>query len=570
MRHVASLHRHNDGPSQPIPLDTYIAAVDGDKRISGEAGTFTLTLLGRPLPGGGPTVDWEAEVTDDDWVTVGFDDGEREWYYTLGLVDMVERATSTARGAPETAWHVICRDLTKVFEDTEVLDMPYAQHDTALAYGAFYGAVQALSKTPAGATPGEIVQALYEYLMRAGSQRAPNARWWAVPTNLPALIAGGAEDVVVQPDQRQATDIITDEHLDPGLAGVWAAYTSLLAAPNSGGQVWDLLVEHSNPPLNELWVDLAPPLGDAYSPLAYSTAEGEYYSLRPALILRERPFPSMPGSAPHRGTANDPWKDLPATTIHVKDCTSITLTRSGDERYNYFLVESGSGTRFSRMVLAMAGIGDTPFDGVPAIDIESVQRHGLRRLEVSSQYINLATGKLDLFLGWTRLLRDWYALNPQYLSGTIVVGIPLPGVRVGERLDLLGYYEDPLQLYIEGVRIQSSVEPDGSITGSTALTVTRGHTDPVGALTAEVARYGTPGASPTTDLARQMSQMVDRLDAYSALNRDEQRSLANWVRRRDGEDPLLPLEDEEAAAELAVVGTLPDGSEFDVPDAEDG
>ncbi|RYF59871.1 MAG: hypothetical protein EOO39_32805 [Cytophagaceae bacterium] len=125
--------------------------------------------------------------------------------------------------------------------------------------------------------------------------------------------------------------------------------------------------------------------------------------------------------------------------------------------------------------------------------------HGLRRLEVTSSYgFNYrergSIGESVYRQRRNALLRDWYCLNPQYLSGTLSLATGAPHVRIGGRLYVpAAIPSQNLNFYIEGVS-HSWQQPMGT---RTQITVTRGYqgTDDahLADLRAEAAKYTRDG-----------------------------------------------------------------------------
>lgn len=631
---------HRLGDPTPIVASRFVVNATWDKRVDGTAGNFTLSLRERQIAGTiehyGPGVaaytarggewEWSSIIRDDDWVRIALHDGYREWLVMVGLVDSVTRAFSSVGGAKHVEYTVVGRDVTKVLDETELLMMPYASYDPILGYGAFYGAVNALSNLGSGVGPGAVVKSLFEYMMRAGPARTPGALWWRLPESIPASFTGRAPGL----EGRQASDIIDNETwLDTDLAGTFSAYGSLLAKPASGGKAWDLIRDHANLVLNECFIDLRPPIDAADSPLAYAAStslikglEQQAHVLKPALVLREKPFPSLPGTARHRGEKNDPWSRLPTTIMDVADCKRVSLTRNGSERYNYFFVESGTGASMAGFVLAQASLqarggvqGSRLFEGVPAIDVKSVSRHGLRRLEQNTLYVNTREARgennegLDIFAGWTRLLRDWYALNHEFQSGTIETKMPIAGVRVGERLVLHGVEEvngpsAPLECYVEGVTGSFSVDEKGTTTYTGELTVTRGHPNILTALAEHIVNFKverggsalvneivqgirTTAGTLVNDLAERFGLAKAEADAVEARELAAEVIRENQVEELSFEDLPEPAEGEEGYVPPGAIATTTegggnviiliaapegvneDGEAFDVPANED-
>lgn len=489
VRPVINLHRHADSMLLPIDLAPYLVEMVTSKSIDGSPGTWSLTLRGRGMfEGGGPVSQvWHEEMSDEDWVRIGVEEGGVQWLIMIGIIDRVRYRASTDGGARHDEWVVTGRDLGKAFVDSDILMMPWASFDPILSAGTFYSAFNALENLPGGAGPGLVIRQLYDFMMLANLQRVPGTPWWAVPPNIPLSLDANAA-AALDPMTRQVSDLIDDSRIEMGLLGKFGAYASIMAAPNQGGNVWSIMQQHANLVLNELYVDVVAPQGLSQSPLAYASA-GDISLLTYGLVLREKPFPSAPGSA-YRPD-DDPWDKLPTTTIDMLDTVDVDLCRGVDERYNYFLVESGGGNLMGQMVIAQASLwqqagspAQRMLNGVPCIDVESVRRTGLRRLEQTSNYVNINGGQLDVYTGWSRLLRDWYILNPDYFSGSVQTWRMLPGVRIGERLILTDAERggEALEFYVEGVTHALTVEEKGRVTHSTSLTVTRGHPNPVGAI----------------------------------------------------------------------------------------
>ncbi|RTL20080.1 MAG: hypothetical protein EKK55_18355 [Rhodocyclaceae bacterium] len=488
MRPLVVFHSHRYGP---IPTEAWLTQVVTSKTIDGRPGQWSVVL--RRDIATGERRDWPELVIDDDWVEIGVSLGSRQWIAMVGLVDSVSWSIqSTDRGGADIAYTIAGRDMTKPLVETQLLMMPHVSYDPALAFGIFYNAINALSQLAPDAGPGEVVRNLYDFVMRGGEYRN-EARWWAVPDSLPVRVTGAPTR------RRQFSDIVATDKIDLDTEGQFAAYGSLLSAPGGGGQLWDLLVSHSNAVLNELYIDLAP-LGDADPVSALTSDPGRDFEVAPAIILRERPFPISTGLA-QATSRRQRWSTLPRTTIGANDLAEMTLAR-GQERFNYFLVDAGSGMNQTSAVLAMAALaaqnGDVGtaalLEGVPAIDRAAVEVHGLRRLETTSNFINASPDGVDVYVGWTKLLRDWHCLAHEFWAGTVKTGKVLPGVRVGERLDLdLG--DRVLQFYVESVTHALSVGQQGGVTSSTTIEVTRGHADPQRAVDAYLSRFTGVGQS---------------------------------------------------------------------------
>jgi len=562
IRPLVSVFRQASEPNDPaLGLNAYIVSMQTNKSIDGAPGTWEVTIKGSSMvPGSGPdSLSWDGVFAPTDWVTIAVADaaqGGRVWPIMLGLVDTVRSGFATNDGARVRTWTLSGRDLTKCVADTQITSAVYTAFDPVLSAGAAYRLVDALDRANSTlGNPSQIVPAVLSFLMGA-DVRPPNVSFWRVPRNLNALFTGGAEPSV---NQRQFTDVLdVRAYVAPALPGRIAVNGNFGAENGLGNQVWDTLRSYSNAPLNELFIDFLPnQASDARSPLAYASTDGSLNGFVPALVLRERPFPSLPDAIPHRGRNYDPWTALPTTTMLTRDLESADLTQ-GAENYNFFLMQSGGISLPRNLFLEQSENPEDPlFAGVPAINRDSIQIHGVQRLELSTNYTGTG-GDQDLseFFGWTRLLRDWYGPCIEFYSGTITSTTILPGVRVGERLiigDLLGVSGGDVEFYVEGVAHSLAVV-NGVAQHRTTLTVTRGHQNPVAAVAAYAERFRKQGRSA---LAQDLG-----VDAEPVLDDAVRDAIRNVLAQPLANEPT-PL----TGGPQGVTGTAPDGSTFAVPSA---
>ena len=490
---AATVYRQSDAAtSAPLSLVPYMTAAATTKSVDGAPGTFTITLKAdagatSQAPDGR---DWQSELQDGDWVRLAFDDGRAAWDIMLGLIDSVSLRMASSGGAPTKTWTVSGRDLTKCLVDSQTINLPHIGLTTNLGIGSLLSAVNYLSKFNLR-NPGEVVRELFRFFMGM-DPRPTRGTFWRVPLNLPAEFTPSPNGAgIPSAASRQAGDLVdVDNYITRGLPGVTAAFGSLMSMPAQGSQVWDTLRSYANAPLNECFIDLRP-RGTVLesSPLAFAVPKGGGGAggVVPALVVRERPFNTVPGGVSHRVTTDDnrPFQRLPTTTLDLLDVASLDLS-VGHERFNYFLLDAGGANLTQAVTFALGSqFGGGPvgpqgmFDGVPAIDLDSVQKHGLRRMETTSVYVNGVGDQIDVYRTWTRLLRDWYMLAHTYRAGTITIPFGAAGIRVGERL-LLRAQDGlpPMQFYVEGVQVQMRVTAAGVPSCSTTLTVTRGTRDP--------------------------------------------------------------------------------------------
>lgn len=564
LRPIVNVFRQIDEANgRPVALNAYTISMQTSKSISGDPGTWQVVIKGdRMVPGGADSVSWDGVFTKDDWIFIGVEDAAqsgRLWPIMLGLIDSITSGFATNDGARVRTWTLTGRDLTKCLTDTQITSAVYTGFDPVLASGAAYRLVDALDR--ANSTiggPAQVVPAILSFLMGA-DVRPPNVSFWRVPRNLNALFTGGAAPSV---NQRQFTDVLdVVAYVDPALPGQIAVNGNFGAESGAGNQVWDTVRAYANLPLNELFVDFLPNTPqEARSPVAYASAEGSLDAFVPALVLREKPFPTLPGSVPHRGANTDPWSRLPTTSVLTRDLEAVDLTQ-GAELFNFFLMQSGNIQLPRNLFLEQSENPEDPiFAGVPAINRDSIQIHGLQRLELSTNYVGTGgEANISEFFGWTRALRDWYGPSEEFYSGTVTSAVMLPGVRIGERLviaDLLGTSGGDVQFYVEGVAHNLMVT-NGTPQHSTTITVTRGHQNPVAAVAEYAARFQREGGSPVKGPGGQ--------DVPPLLDDGTRAAVARAVAL-----PLAPAEPTPlTGGPQGVTGTGPNGESFPVPAASE-
>lgn len=563
-RLLAFVYRQRDGAkAKPLDLSPYTTSMGTQKGIDGSPGNFTVTLKSDS----GATseapdhVDWHEQIENGDWCRIVYDDGRATWDVMLGIVDSLTARVQSKAGVDDATWTIAGRDLTKCLVDSPTLNLPHVGLVTNLGIGSLLSALNYLSRFNQR-TPGQLVQGLFRFFMGA-DPRPERGTFWRVPLNLPLTFTGGAG---VPLDRRQVSDVVdVTGYVVQDLPGVTAAFGSLMSAPSEGSQVWDTLRSYANPVLNECFIDLRPrPTVNVSSPLAYAVpkAGGGAGGVVPALVVRERPFNTVPGTAPHRvgEAANSPFQRLPTTTVDTRDVVALDLT-AGHERFNYFLVDAGGANLAQAVTFALGSqFGGGPvgpegmFDGVPAIDLESVQRYGLQRMETTSVYVNAVGDQIDVYRLWSRILRDWYMLAHRYLSGTITLAFGAPGIRVGERLLLTDpkSSKPPLQLYVEGVQHSMRVSGQGVPVCSTTLTVTRGTRDP-DEIQDYAASFGAGSGSPLAAPGGPAVGNNASQAAQAATNASA--SSEGGAGRGAGVSPPAP----------DVTGTGPDGQPVTVP-----
>jgi hypothetical protein len=251
------------------------------------------------------------------------------------------------------------------------------------------------------------------------------------------------------------------------------------AAPNdprlvseAGQLVHQTITGWCNPLLNEIVYDLA--IDESYKDTG--VADGKIRA-----SIRERPFPTISAELAYTEAQpiidtgfEGPWFNLLTWELPSWCCPSISIGRSGMERFNVFMLIADQGFGGGKMEeIAIAK---------PVWAYEHVKKYGLKALQEHTKY--LAAGSPDISAGawvdergrWQRLLLEWYCLNPWFMSGSIVAKLPLVDVRIGQRLKLCNTDkdDDAWTFYVEGIDFNYSRSGTSAPQTSTQFTVTRG------------------------------------------------------------------------------------------------
>lgn len=478
-RWKAEVHTHDAGTAD---LSSAVVSAFSRKSLAEPAGSFGVTLKGTDRPGG-ENVNPLGLISDDDWVLFGATDTNgNDWVISTGLVDGVRRQMVGTAGSK--TYTVQGRDLGKVLIKTDLLDMPWLGTNLAAAYRTAFGAHLLINSIdPLEMSPGRAVAELLEYGLGGGVYRGP-AQFWAVPTS---IVTGPVPNKdPVDPFIRQASDILATD-IDLDTSGIMSTQITIPTGIGAGGGLWSLLTQYANGLLNELHVDQIPTRGALSSPTAFIVGGTGFSRSQPTVRLRQRPFPSITvlstRTTPDFGigvTGSDSWRALPANEFPVTDLETYDVGRSGAERFNWISVDSAIGPEITQRSIMSMLDGTTPperwWDGIPAVFATSIERHGLTRLQQATPFLTSSAQDQDLLIAkeWVRLLRDWYAPNPVFLSGTATIAYLAPGVRIGERFRVAMRDGTVEEFYIEAVEHRFIKRPDGSAHGSTTLSITRG------------------------------------------------------------------------------------------------
>ena len=430
-----------------------LISVQTSKTMGGSAGTFTITMK----PG---KVDPYDYLLDDDWVDIVFYKYDKKFHSMRGLIDEVRRERMVSgTGATQEVVVVTGRDFQKVFETTPIWFNPFSGENVEGAAALkVFSTFQDVTQIP---VPDMVKAFLFNFVKDQGDKGRSN---WIPPDTLPGVTAGAG--------------IVDSLTFDPGLfvndpERVALSFNFLM--PN--GTAWSIAQEWCDPMFVELYCDLLPiDGGQLAQPTSVNIDESKMH-----VIVRTRPLPTVAEGA------NSIYFSLPQWILPRTGIVSESVGRNGFERFNSFFVQPA---------LVQEIIGQGGIDMLqPLWHTDDINKHGLRRFDVISRYTSPKADLLGLSEKQRTNIRDWYALNPYLLSGTIGTGFGAPECRVGHRILIPGdaSEDDDLNFYVE------SVQHDWQFGRGlrTNLGVTRGWkgTDDqyIDALTAMTDGYSSPG-----------------------------------------------------------------------------
>ncbi len=430
----------------------FVLGATTHKAFGDAAGTFSISLK----PSGLGVADFLSRFADpeDNWVRI-------TWYKNGVLVDgmvgltdsMVEGSAVQEDGTQVSTIEISGSDHGKTLNTDCFINI----HETggSLPFWPVYSAVQ---ESLIG-SPDEICKVLLRSWL--GNIESGGARGSDRPWLLPRSIMGGAETQHFYDWLQTGYMAETRGHI----------YTPALYSVDQPQRLWDSMQEYSNGCLNELWCDLEPP------------QNGRWTGLRPAVYMRERPFPTI--------KSNDRWNALTLHRLKPAAISKRDIVSDGTARFNYWALRCvGAGGSSFNTGAAIQSATTRPAGqpgNTPIYDLDSIRKHGLRRYEQSTRYVPLnAAGAIagspqsgDLWLRivsqWLRMIHDWYVIAPQQYTGTLHLASLNPKIRLGDRvqetrLSAAGYGDETWDYYVEGVS-HSYRYPNH---GETSLSVTRG------------------------------------------------------------------------------------------------
>lgn len=401
----------------------FVVAFQWSKRLGEYPGRWSAIIkLGRHA-----SIDIMAgDILPGDWVDVVVLRNGLEFPLLRGRVQTVRQADRSERGATVRTITLTGSDHGELFKTIIAWNNIYVQTIRELGYGLFTFKIEG--------APGGYPSDLFERIVQATFGAKPGATQssWTLPPQLQ--------------DGDHAKTFL--EQLDIRKGATRGLYYNESALWTNPGETLDQALQRwTNPLLNEVLVDLDPFEG----PQMFAE-------------IRERPFINTIDGY------DSPWWSLPEWEVPNWLVDAGDLGRSDHERFTIYMVNADMQYFPSIEQTAMAP---------PLYSTAAIARHGIRPRLESTQFI--ASGADGRWVKeretWQRLLADWNAMNPYWLSGNKTCKILLPEVRIGDRFRIrAGTPDKDLVGYIEGIDMayQWSASSTEGPNSRTTVHLTRG------------------------------------------------------------------------------------------------
>jgi len=408
-----------------------VTGVNYSSNLGEGSGSWSVTLK----PG---ALDVFDSIVDDDWCDIVFKKFNRQWHLVRGLVKDIRRSRIVS-GATSRSFVISGRGWSHIFEMTPIWFDRFTTEN--LAGSAAY---RVLPTANIGGTVAQVVRAFLDgFLQELNNLGRFN---WKMP-DMPGIIPGSGFLENVSIDTSHFKN-------DPARIAVTPSFMQ------PSGNAWELAQQWSDPFFCELFPSLkyqTSPFDSEHSPAVDGVGpEASPLQTEMAVILRDRPFPT---------TADDgeAWSKLPLFVVPRQSIAGDEVGRGGNERYNaYFLGPQMTQEMIGTHVVELCR---------PIWYVNDIKRHGLRRFDISTNY--LAEEGKSLFLADTlrERLMNWYCLNPYFYNGQLTLTHGRPDIHEGSRVRIPGNIPEEDEIYyVEGV----SHEWAFGRGIRTALTVTRG------------------------------------------------------------------------------------------------
>lgn len=421
-----------------------LVSVSTQKALGAPSGSFKITAKSK--------FDLRDRIIDDDWIDIVFYRHGRKWHVMRGLIDEVRKqGAASGTGATSEVYAITGRDFGKVWETTPVwfsiaLEENLSGHITERVFttgkGAFWGSEVHQNALVLGSPAAAVRGYMFGFLEEFENMGRAN---WNPPPSVPNIENGNFVQSLFY-NVAGFSNYPEREAIDPSFM-------------SAGGTLWSLAQGWSDPVYTELFVDLFVGGSQAFQGVGAPIDETTM-----TVVYRDKPFPiTFDAWAGSKGL-DSPWFSLPLFIIPRETINNSDIGRGGHERYNFFMMS----TPLAQDTFALAA----PELQRPLWDRDDILRHGLRRFDVQSKYGSPNGDIVDICKLQRAVTRDWYAINPYLLSGTLSLGMGMPDIRIGSRARIPGARsaDEDETYYVESVGHNWTLRPGLK----TSLGVTRG------------------------------------------------------------------------------------------------
>jgi len=485
---------------EAVEADRFLTAFRTTKSVGEQSGSWQVTAATKPLLydnlRASEVVPWHERVKPGDWALLDASDGSAEWPIMLGIVDRVHRS----KKGPVTTYTISGRDHGKVF-DSEIIVLPQYKSAAALDLGKdlgpFYAGLGAVVRQHGanGLSPAELIEQLALFFLGSVTRGVRGAApVFHTPRSLRLQANTGPVDLEAAGLPVELGLPIAELlafAMDKTITGR-AVLRELFEGLPDGLRLWDYLTSWANTEINEFYTDFLPrsvlaggvPRAEAYS---YTNKAGQHPFL-PAVVLRRRPFPQGAQAAsvaagfdpnPVEPAGADLWRALPWTTVDEAQLTVDETSMSDADRFNFYLCTPHASYTGNPYTLALGASGRGK---LPIVSPDSAPRYGWRRRMMSSPFLPTDPElPMATYFRWSRMLADWNEHNPEQWTGDLEHAVMLPGVHVGEKLNVRRENRTRTEsYYVESVTHGWQSIGQAKATSSSSFVVTRGSEDELG------------------------------------------------------------------------------------------
>lgn len=402
----------------------------------------------------------DGDILPGDWVDILVNRNGLEIPLCRGYVETVNGNRAGAGGATVRTWKIAGKDhgvaWTVPISYTNMWIYTLKEVTGGLNTDRFRGNV--------GGSPRDMFQLLLEGAFGRGTQASP----WVLPESMDpaAPLLPGTFDSGGIPRKASLFDAL---EIERG-ATRGGHYNEPVLWHQAGQTAHALIQDWCNPLLNETIYDLH--LDENYPDTGKALAKiGAKIRERPFVLVEDDLAFFKDGESVMTGFES-PWFTLPTWNIPTWICDGIQTGRSGHELFNLFSVIADTGWGGEK--------GEQFAASAPAWFRDSIERYGLNAMTEHTKYLagghaKAGVGWVEERMRWQRLLTNWYCMNPWMLQGPINVKIPLPEVRVGQRLRINNGNPNEIETYyVDGVELRYHRTGTAPPRATTSFTATRG------------------------------------------------------------------------------------------------